>query len=163
MACSLLFTVFPLLPLFNWPRLNLCMAFSTIFWNFGLSFVIFLMVRRDCSCIIPWLMINSRGLRRGIVMNGRTVLCEAYATFRPLISCIITTTTAITSRMWISPPIVYEETIPNSQSASKITAIVYNICLLLLLMQHFKNLNLFLNRSFVSRIMLLCHFGSWPC
>jgi hypothetical protein len=38
-----------------------------------------------------------------------------------------TTIIAITSKIWINPPIVYDVTNPNSQSAIIITAIVYNI------------------------------------
>ena len=47
--------------------------------------------------------------------------------FRPLMMRSRTTITAMTSRMWINPLIVYEVTIPNSQSRTKTTAIVYNI------------------------------------
>jgi hypothetical protein len=40
---------------------------------------------------------------------------------------ITITTTAMTRRIWINPPIVYEETRPSSQSTSKIIAIVTSI------------------------------------
>src|SRR5215472_8950592 len=38
-----------------------------------------------------------------------------------------TTTTATTKRMWMNPPIVYDETYPNNQRTIKITAIVLSI------------------------------------
>jgi hypothetical protein len=40
---------------------------------------------------------------------------------------IMTTTTAMTRRIWINPPMVYEETRPSTQRISKIIAIVTNI------------------------------------
>ena len=43
----------------------------------------------------------------------------------------IITITAITSSMWINPPMVYDETNPNNQSTIKITATVYSISNLL--------------------------------
>jgi hypothetical protein len=36
-------------------------------------------------------------------------------------------TTAMTNRMWMKPPRVYEETSPTSQSTIKMTAIVHSI------------------------------------
>jgi hypothetical protein len=49
------------------------------------------------------------------------------AALRPWKSLMITVITARTSRMWIRPPMVYEVTIPKSQSTSKITQIVQSI------------------------------------
>src|ERR671919_2321694 len=46
---------------------------------------------------------------------------------RPWITRRITTTTAMTSRMWMKPPIVYELTIPRAHRMSKITKIVHSI------------------------------------
>jgi hypothetical protein len=40
---------------------------------------------------------------------------------------ITITTTAMTRRIWINPPMVYEETRPSTQRISKIIAIVTNI------------------------------------
>jgi hypothetical protein len=37
------------------------------------------------------------------------------------------TTIATTNRMWMNPPIVYEETYPSNQKTIKITAIVSSI------------------------------------
>jgi len=40
------------------------------------------------------------------------------------------TTTAATNKIWISPPIVYEDTKPSTQRISRMTAIVSNIIIL---------------------------------
>jgi hypothetical protein len=47
--------------------------------------------------------------------------------FRPRMMGMITMITAMTSRIWMKPPSVYDDTIPRSQRITRIIAIVSNI------------------------------------
>src|SRR5690606_4697384 len=47
--------------------------------------------------------------------------------FRPLMTRKRIEMMAITRRRWMSPPIVYDETMPSTQSTTRIIAMVYSI------------------------------------
>jgi len=71
-----------------------------------------------------------RGLRFAKADNKRIsnhFLQLDYTARRPEMKLTRNITTAITSRIWMNPPIVYELTIPNSHITNKITAIVDNM------------------------------------
>lgn len=59
------------------------------------------------------------------LIKGR--LIAAYRTLRPWMMRTSTTTMAITSRMWIRPPMVYEVTTPKSHKITRTTQIVQSI------------------------------------
>lgn len=54
-------------------------------------------------------------------------VCSDSSYFRPLMKPKTITIMAMTSKIWISPPMVYDETNPNTQSTNRITAIVHSI------------------------------------
>jgi len=69
----------------------------------------------------------SSGAELSCVINLHFVPPDAAYTFLPPMTFTSTTIIAITSRIWIRPPMVYEVTIPNSHSTIRITQIVQSM------------------------------------
>src|SRR5215470_5593336 len=84
--------------------------------------------RHHLATIICALLPYAQPTRRGAAERG----CGARVGYtsggrRPWMSCITRTITAITSRRWMKPPRVYEDTRPRSHNTSKITKMVHSM------------------------------------